>query len=46
VIDNMVWIDSWSSIVGAGCGLIALVQVKSGRERSVPCRASKEKRDK
>jgi hypothetical protein len=24
VIDNVVWIDSWSSIAGAGCGLICI----------------------
>jgi hypothetical protein len=34
VIDNLVWTDSWPSIADAGCGLISLVQVKSGRERS------------
>jgi hypothetical protein len=24
VINDMVWTDSWSSIVGAGCGLICV----------------------
>jgi hypothetical protein len=24
VIDNVVWTDSWPSIVGAGCGLICI----------------------
>jgi hypothetical protein len=30
VIDNVVWTDSWSSIAGAGCGLIC---VGAGEER-------------
>jgi hypothetical protein len=25
VIDNIVWTDSWLSIVGAGCGLTSVV---------------------
>jgi hypothetical protein len=33
-----VWTDSWLSIVGAGCGLTRLVQVKNKRERSSPVR--------
>jgi hypothetical protein len=31
VIDNVVWIDSWLSIAGAGCGL---TRVGAGEERS------------
>jgi hypothetical protein len=38
----MVWTDSWSSIVGA----VVLVQVKCESERSMPCEASEEWRDK
>jgi hypothetical protein len=31
VIDNVVWIDSWLSIVGASCGLIG---VSAGDEQA------------
>jgi hypothetical protein len=31
VIDNMVWTDSWLSIVGAGCGMIG---VGAGEEQA------------
>jgi hypothetical protein len=46
VINNVVWTDSWPSITGAGWAWFVLVQVKIGRERSLPCGASKEWRDK
>jgi hypothetical protein len=46
VIDNVVWTDSWSSIEVQVAAWLALVQVKSGRERSMPCGASEEWRDK
>jgi hypothetical protein len=31
VIDNVVWIDSWLSIAGAGCGMIG---VGAGEEQA------------
>jgi hypothetical protein len=46
VIDNMVWTDSWPSIVGAGCGLNC---VGAGEERArkvLACVAFEEWRDK
>jgi hypothetical protein len=38
VIDNVVWTDSWLSIVGVGCGLTSVGQVKNKCERSLPVR--------
>jgi hypothetical protein len=44
VIDNVVWTDSWPSITDAAAWF-ALVQVKSGCERSMHCEVSEEWRD-
>jgi hypothetical protein len=38
VINNVVGTDSWLSIVGVGCGLTSVVQVKKKHERSLPVR--------
>jgi hypothetical protein len=46
VIDNVMWTDSWSSIAGAGCGLIC-IGASEERERKVLARvATEEWRDK
>jgi hypothetical protein len=46
VIDNMVWTDSCRVLLVRVAAWFALVQVKSGRKRSMPCGASAEGRDK
>jgi hypothetical protein len=42
----VVWTDSWPSIPGEVAACFALEQVEIGRERSMPCGASEEWRDK
>jgi hypothetical protein len=46
VIDNVVWTDSWPRLQMQVAAWFALVQVKRGCERSMPCGASEEWRDK
>jgi hypothetical protein len=38
VIDNVVWTDSWLSIVGAGCGLIGVGADEEQARKVAPVR--------
>jgi hypothetical protein len=46
VIDNVVWTDTWLSIVGAGCGLTRVGAGEEQARKVVACEASRSGEDK
>jgi hypothetical protein len=42
VIDNVVWTDSWPSIVGAGCGLICVGEGEERAQKVLSCGGEEE----